>query len=122
MSQQPRRICPTCGQPELAELLDEVEDSVDAFFDDLGSQPLRIELDEEEEGSTSIAIPSGTVAELEATLSGIAHALNVLRGSTLDCPEDLQNLLDALARDASSWSRRLAGLRGCHAGGSQSAI
>jgi hypothetical protein len=97
----------------MSALLDDVEDSVDAFFAGLGDHDLRIELDEEEVdgGDTAILVPTGTLAELETALAGIAHALGMLRGSIDSCPEELSNLLDSLASEVVRWAQHVGGLR-----------
>jgi hypothetical protein len=90
-------------------ILDEVEDSVEAFFEQLDTQPLRIELDEEfDPGETAVVIPRATLVELESVLEGMAQALSILRDSLDGAPADLQGLVDTLVRETSGWAGRMA--------------
>jgi hypothetical protein len=111
MSEQGPRVCPTCGQPEVGAVLDAVEESVDALFDDLSAFPVRIDLDRElDPGPTSIAVPRATLDGLEELLLGVTQVLSVLRGTVEPGAEDLHRLLDRLSRETASWAQRLSDL------------
>jgi hypothetical protein len=105
------RICPLCGQPEVGEVLEAVEETFDALFADQGSFPLRIELDRDlDPAPASIAVPRATLEEVEELLLGVAQVLTVLRGSVDDQALDLHALLDRLSRASTAWAGRLADL------------
>ncbi len=106
------RRCPACGRPEVNELLDEVEETFDAFFDAASDSPLRITLDLEEDAAQSlVSVPSRELQHAEETLSGVAQALMLLEG--LLQADDLRELVRTLAEESTRCSdqmrRRLSG-------------
>ena len=111
MSDRDQPVCPTCGQPLVEAVLDAVEESFDALFGEISTGPLRIELDPELDSTPSgVTVPRATLDELEHALLAVSQALSVLEGAAELLPDDLRGLLTALARDTSSWARRVGEL------------
>jgi hypothetical protein len=88
------------------DLLDEVEETFDAFLDDAEAAPVRITLDVDEgERARQVAVPAAELQQVDETLSGVAQALMLLEGSLT--ADDLRELVRTLADESMRCSERV---------------